>query len=117
MRNFALYLAFGAGAFILGLVFDADTPVNAAPPASLAITSTTVHAARVGLGYTTTVAASGGTKPYAFSATGLPAGLTINKMNGVVTGTAAAGTYGLRTVAFKVTDSAKPTPHTVMAKL
>jgi hypothetical protein len=117
VRNFALYLAFGACAFVFGLVFDAETPVDAAQPASLAITTTAVHTGRVGVGYTTTVAASGGVKPYTYTASGLPAGLTVDKSTGVVTGTPAAGTFGLRPVSFEVTDSAKPTPHVAKASL
>jgi hypothetical protein len=117
VRNFALYLAFGACAFVFGLAFDAETPVNAAEPASLAVTTTDLHTGRVGLGYSTTIVASGGVKPYTFSATGLPAGLEINKSTGIVTGKPAAGTFGIRTVSFKVTDSAKPTAHAATAKL
>jgi len=117
MRNLAIYLACGAGAFIVGLVFDGGAPVIAATPAALTISTTALHTGRAGVAYSTTVAATGGVKPYSFSATGLPAGLTINKSTGIVSGTPGAGSFGVRTVSFKVTDSAKPTAHTAAAKL
>ena len=53
MRNFAFYLAFGAAAFVYGLVFDAGTPVSAAQPESVAITTTSLHSERAGAAYST----------------------------------------------------------------
>ena len=116
MRNFAFYLAFGSVAFVYGVAFDSETPVSAAQPASLAISTTVLHTGRVGSAYTTTVVATGGVKPYAFSATGLPAGLTINKTTGVVTGTPVSA-FGVIPVSFKVTDSAKPKAGAATARL
>ena len=43
MRNLAIYLAVGAGAFIVGLVLDAQTPVRAASPAIRAVGATHLH--------------------------------------------------------------------------
>ncbi len=40
----------------------------------------------VGAAYNQTITASGGTAPYSFSATGLPAGLTLNATTGAITG-------------------------------
>ncbi len=40
----------------------------------------------VGTVYTTTLSAWGGTAPYAFAATGLPAGLTLNSATGLISG-------------------------------
>jgi Zn-dependent metalloprotease len=53
-----------------------------------------------------TVTASGGTSPYSFSATGLPAGVTINSTSGQVSGTPTAG--GTFTPTVNVTDSSSP---------
>ncbi|MDP9332286.1 MAG: putative Ig domain-containing protein, partial [Actinomycetota bacterium] len=51
----------------------------------------------------TTVTATGGTTPYAWTATGLPAGLSINGGSGVISGTTnAVGTFS---VTVKVTDA------------
>ncbi|MFW5466460.1 ExeM/NucH family extracellular endonuclease [Knoellia sp. CPCC 206391] len=56
-----------------------------------------------------TLAATGGTSPYSWSATGLPSGVTV-AANGAVSGTpTTAGTYN---VTATVTDSAAPTPAT-----
>lgn len=53
-----------------------------------------------------TVTASGGTSPYSFSATGLPAGVSINAATGQVSGTpSVSGTY---VVTVTVTDSSSP---------
>jgi 5'-nucleotidase len=56
----------------------------------------------VGSAVNSSIAADGGTTPYAFSATGLPDGLTLSA-TGVLSGTApAAGTYPLTV---EVTDA------------
>src|SRR5271168_5247890 len=111
MRNLAFYLAFGGAAFVYGLTFDAQAPVVEAQPQQLAISTTALRTGRVGGAYTSTVAADGGTKPYKFTASGLPKGLSINSETGVISGKPAAGTAGDPEVGFKVTDSAKPTAH------
>ncbi len=53
-----------------------------------------------------TITASGGTSPYHFSATGLPAGVSINATSGQVSGTPTAG--GTFAVTVNVTDSSNP---------
>ena len=70
------------------------------PPATVV----SLPSGTVGVQYTFTLAATGGTAPYAWSATGLPPGLQV--VNGAISGTpTTAGTY---TVAVKVTDSTSP---------
>ena len=56
-------------------------------PAGLAITTTSLPGGVETVAYSATVAAKGGTTPYAWSATGLPTGLTINATTGKITGT------------------------------
>jgi hypothetical protein len=59
-----------------------------------AITTSALAAGTVGVGYSQAVAASGGSTPYTWSATGLPPGLAINSSTGSITGTpATAATY------------------------
>jgi uncharacterized repeat protein (TIGR01451 family) len=74
--------------------------------APLAITTTSLPSGTVGVAYTTTTLnATGGTTPYTWTVTGLPAGLTATTA-GVISGTpTASGTF---TVNAKVTDSSTP---------
>jgi hypothetical protein len=71
----------------------------------LSASATTPPAATVGTAYSATpVTASGGTTPYTFSASGLPAGLSINAGSGTISGTpTTAGTF---TPSVTVTDAA-----------
>ena len=75
-RTFAYILGFavlltGCGSFTMNSSKTGST-------AKLAITTSTLPGATAGAAYSSTVAASGGTTPYTFSATGVPSGLTIN---------------------------------------
>lgn len=60
----------------------------------------------VGQAVNLAVSASGGTAPYTFSATGLPAGLSINTATGAITGTLT--TAGTANVTVTVRDSSTP---------
>lgn len=71
----------------------------------LTITTTSLAAATAGTAYSATIAASGGTAPYTFTATGLPGGISINSSTGSLAGTPAAGAVGTATVVFTVADS------------
>ena len=73
-----------------------------------ALTITTARqlsAATLNVPFSETIVASGGSPPYNWAAAGLPAGLSINPGNGVISGTpTAAGTFS--PVVLTVTDSA-----------
>jgi len=56
-----------------------------------------------------TIAGSGGSGVYTFTATGLPSGLTLSSTTGAISGTPAAGTAGTDTVVVTVTDSSSNT--------
>jgi hypothetical protein len=73
--------------------------VEAAP---IVITTATLPKGQVGQPYTATVSGSGGTGALSFSATGLPAGLTLASA-GTITGT--PGAAGTATVVLTATDS------------
>ncbi len=101
-----------------GQTANAQFPVTiiAAPQ----ITTTSLPNGIQGTAYSATVAATGGTPPYQWSASGLPAGLSINAASGAITGTPQnAGTFG---VAVTVRDAAGQSataqlPLTIIPKL
>ncbi|MGO9872199.1 MAG: putative Ig domain-containing protein [Acidimicrobiia bacterium] len=91
---------------------DGDNPattnytltINAAP--SIATTSPLPNST-VNVPYSTTLAATAGTSPYIWSATGLPTGLALNATTGVISGTPTATVTA--TVAVTLTDAAGAT--------
>ncbi len=103
-----------AGSFPVGFTVR-DSSQNAASAtltltvtstSGLSITSTSLPAATVGVAYSQTLAASGGSGGYSWSASGLPPGLSINA-GGQITGTpTAAGSFP---VGFTVRDSSQNT--------
>src|SRR5262249_15685576 len=75
--------------------------------APIGITTASLPSGVTGTAYSATVSASGGTTPYVWSATGLPAGLNIDPASGVISPTPTA--TGTSTVAVTVTDATNPT--------
>lgn len=71
------------------------------------ITTAALTGGSVGNAYSAIIAASGGTPPYTFAATGLPSGLSIEAATGAIAGTPVAA--GKSTVSVTVTDSATAT--------
>ena len=84
---------------------------------ALAVTTTSLPNAFINVPYSATLAASGGTPPYAWSITAgtLPAGLTLSSA-GVISGTPGK-TGSVSNFTVKVTDSATPTPATATQAL
>jgi hypothetical protein len=75
--------------------------------AALSITTASLPSGQVGVAYSASITATGGTTPYKFTMTGLPAGLTQSSSgSNQITGTpTASGTF---TVTVTVTDSSNP---------
>jgi hypothetical protein len=72
----------------------------------LTITTTTLPNGVVNTAYNASVAASGGTPPYTWSATGQPAWMSISSSTGALSGTPTAS--GTTNFSVKVTDSSTP---------
>src|ERR1035438_805660 len=104
---FARLVALGAMVCMLLALSPADVSAQSGP---LGIVTTSLPSGQVGTAYSATLAASGGTLPYAWSLTSgiLPAGLTLNAATGAIGGTPAA-TANAAALTFTVTDSSSPT--------
>ncbi|MFI5729276.1 M4 family metallopeptidase [Kribbella sp. NPDC051587] len=76
-------------------------------PGTPTVTNPGSQTSTAGTADTLQLAATGGTTPYSWSATGLPAGLTLNASTGLISGTPT--TAATSTVAAKVTDAAGKT--------
>jgi len=98
-------------------VTDSGTPAQTAPktltltiaPATLAITTTLLPNGQVGVAYSKTLAATGGTTPFTWSITSgtLPGGLSLNASTGAITGTPTAAVSNTP-LTFQVKDSGSP---------
>jgi hypothetical protein len=75
------------------------------PPPALAITTTSLPNGQVGVAYSMPLVATGGTGPYTWGVTGLPAGLS--QSGATISGAPTAA--GSPNVTIKVTDSESPT--------
>jgi hypothetical protein len=109
------------GFSVLARVTDAQVPADtatrtlsltiaAAPqPSPLVITTASLPNARRNKNYNTTVAATGGVTPYAWSVVsgGLPPGLSLNAATGTISGRAT--TNGVYNVTLQVADNQSPT--------
>jgi Putative Ig domain len=103
-NNYASPVSFGA-------ITTVRSSGSTAP--ALSITTTSLPNGTVGSSYTATLMATGGTGSYTWSATGLPAGLSVTATTGVISGTpTATGTF---TVDATVTDGAGTTASATLA--
>jgi hypothetical protein len=100
----SLYTGWGTTDLILDITgYWTTTP----PPPALKITTSSLPGGTVGGAYSATLAATGGTASYAWSAAGLPAGLTLEAASGKVSGTPT--TAATSTVTVTVKDAAGKT--------
>lgn len=85
-------------------------------PAALTITTTSLPNPVLGVPYSQTLVAIGGTPPYTWSRTGatMIAGLTFNASTGVLSGTPLIATSTARSYTFTVTDSASATDNQII---
>ena len=82
--------------------------INTSITSVLAVTTTSpLPNGGLGVAYSQTLQAIGGTAPYTWSATGLPTWLTLDPTTGILSGTPTAG--GTWTIAVTVTDAARGT--------
>jgi hypothetical protein len=81
----------------------AGTPVSITVNAAPSITTASLPAGTVGTAYSATIAATSGTAPLSWSATGLPSPLSINSSTGVISGTPSAASSS--SVTITVTDA------------
>ena len=96
-------------------VTDSTLPTHLTAPATISITinptlsisTTSLTNGIVQVAYSAPVAATGGTTPYTWSATGLPGGLTIDPALGTISGSPT--TAGTSSVVITVTDATSPT--------
>src|SRR5579872_2994044 len=77
--------------------------VNAATANGPTISNTSLPNGTIGASYDATINVSGGSSPFTFSGSGLPAGLSINTQTGIISGTP-QGPAGTATVSITVTD-------------
>ncbi|MGA9304034.1 MAG: Ig domain-containing protein, partial [Candidatus Sulfotelmatobacter sp.] len=108
----------GKSSFTVKVTDSSSPPLAATQALSISITSsgsttvtintTTLPAGNTGTAYSSTLAASGGTKPYSWSITSgaLPTDLTLNASSGAISGTPTSAAQSSFTV--KVTDSSSP---------
>ena len=97
-------------ALVVGGCGGGSSPATSSPPPpSLSITTQTLPVGQVGNPYSETLAATGGTAPYAWSLSSgaLPAGLSLNASSGALEGDPSATVAGVPLM-FMVTDSSKP---------
>jgi Putative Ig domain len=117
MKCLAFCLALGVSALLTGCSSYSMKASNPGTSAKLVITTSSLAGATVGAAYSANLTATGGTVPYSFNATGLPAGLSLSTSTGAITGTPAGTVSGTASIVIVVTDSTAPTPQTATVTL
>ena len=84
MRKPGWRLIVGATVLLAGCSPGSQSPATPSQPSTLTLTTTSLPSGTVGAAYSSQVAASGGTTPYAYSAASLPSGLSINSATGAI---------------------------------
>ncbi|MGA2276018.1 MAG: Ig domain-containing protein [Terracidiphilus sp.] len=112
-----MYLIVAAAVFFSGCGSNSSNSTSTPPPSKLVISTVSLPYGTAGAAYNTSIAASGGTTPYTYNATGLPNGLSINHTTGAITGTPAVSAEGTSPVTATVTDSTQPTAQSATANL
>lgn len=95
--------------FLVGIMFAGCGSSNNPAPAALSVSTTTLPNGTIGVAYSQTLAATGGTSPYTWAVTvgTLPAGLTLAGATGVISGTPTTAATSTFTVT--VTDASSAT--------
>ncbi len=109
-----LFLLAGCGSVTPRSSSGSGDPTSPATP--LSITTASLSSGTAGGAYSATIAATGGTSPYTFSASGLPSGLSLAASTGSISGTPAQNSVGTSAVSLSVSDSSQP-QQTATAKL
>jgi hypothetical protein len=121
MRVFALYLAIGAVALSGGWAgvrpVSAETAARPDTTGPLTIENNGFTAGRAGSEFGAQILVKGGTAPYTYSASGLPAGLAISSTTGLISGIPEQSAVGMASVTVKVTDSTSPKAQTASVTL
>ena len=89
----------------IGTTVTRDLSITINATAVLAIDTTALPAGVKNTAYSYTLTGSGGPAPFTWSATGLPASLSINASTGVISGTPAANEVGIYTVTITLRDN------------
>ncbi len=101
-------IVMGSAAVLLWGCSGGSGNSSGAPPTPLSITTTSLSNGQISRGYSSALAARGGTLPHSWTLTAgtLPTGLALNASTGVISGTPMATTARMP-LTFKVTDSGR----------